>query len=284
METIGAISGSVLGYIANNYRGARSGAIIGSKLTRKRKMAVVPYQPFKKQRVVPYLGVARPRYYGGTTSVMVSRKSRRKSRKSLKQKIKDTLPAKHNSVSGTVRSSNLTHNTIYTHNVTAQVTQGDAVNNRDGDSIFAAALKVRGSYQVPVSNGGYTFRIMAFWSSEEYNPAPSVGDLFGSGFGTEIFHGNTANLWSTNGLVNSKQITPLYDETIDINTLTVENEELKSFMFTVPLNKEINYEGPGSAFAKNHNLYIVVFGSVIGGVTGSTNIGNATISYDLIFK
>lgn len=228
-----------------------------------------------------YGPINRPFQPRGAIRTIKKAKRRRAGYNTLKRQILNIESAKHMTDQPTaVPGGNMTMNTLYTYNVTSKVAQGTGVNQRIGDSIYLEALKIRGNYIVPQDAGGYVARILVGYSGEEYS---ATG--FASGLGTgEVFHAPTANAWSPNGLINSKAFTVLYDQTIDINTLTTTNEELSSFVATVPLKKDHDYQAAASIYGKKTNLYIVVVGAAVGGSSGTTNVGNIIMSLDLIFK
>ena len=188
------------------------------------------------------------------------------------------LPAKHYA---NTSLSALTHNTINTIIPTTGITQGLTNTNRIGDHIQLCALKVAGSLNSAVAANGYSYRVIVGWTGEEYN-LPTV---FGSGLGsTELFIANTDSAWVCNGIINPKAFTVLSDTKYDINSQITAVSDCLSFDFTVPINSKFDYQSNGSIQGKTRNLAIILIGSVIGGVAGTTSTGLVVFSYDLIFK
>lgn len=215
----------------------------------------------------------------GTTSTIVTGKRKRATNKnSFAAKLMKAQPAKHYANSSTF---NMTHNTLYTVVPTTGIVQGDTNAQRDGDFIHLAALKIKGAFISDTADGAYTYRILVGYTGEEYN-LPTV---FGSGLGsTELFITNTPAASVTFGIVNPKAFTVIYDQSLDINSLTATGSDLASFSFTCPLDKKFPYQADGSVFGKSQNLAIVVMAFKSGGVTGTTAAGGISLSYDLIFK
>lgn len=218
---------------------------------------------------------------GANRSLVARRSHKRKGRKSFKRAVMDIQPAKH--VTSTPNTS-MTHNTLYTCCPSQAITQGDGNTNRDGDSAYLCALKMKGVFYTSTLEGGYQYRIIVGYSGEEISTA-NVDTTFVSGLGTsEVFLPNTATAITSNGIINPKAFTVLYDETFDVNSQLVDIYDSIGFDFTVPLNTQLPYQASGSVFGKYKNLYVLVMGWIGGGSSGVSAVGNVSASYDLIFK
>lgn len=203
---------------------------------------------------------------------------------SFRQKALAIAQAKHRPNETFVATGGTTHNTIYTMNKTARIGQSITDDGRIGDEVYLEALKIRGSYQCPTTNNGFSCRVMVLFSGEETDPtAGSV--LFGSGLGSnEIFLPNTSGIFGTNALVNPKAVTVLFDQTLDLNSLTPDSKELRSFAWTIPIKQKFQYQAGGSKYGKFKNLYIVVVTTAIDGTTGTSITGQVYMATDLIYK
>jgi len=201
-------------------------------------------------------------------------KKRRKA--SFRDKVLKNQPAKHFSFGS---GFTLLQHQIQSLNITAGVTQGTALNNRLGDSIELCALKVKGHFYAPATADAYNYRIIVGWSGEEYGA---------TGFGvnltdTEIFLPNTTPSSKCDGLVNPKAFTVLHDQTMDVNSNVPATSDIYSFGFTIPFNKQFDYQSNGSIFGKSRSLYCVVIGDSFTGAVGAT-VAIGQVSWDLIFK
>lgn len=214
----------------------------------------------------------------GTQNMVTTKRKKRTSRRSFAAKLMNAQPAKHQS-GQTIAT--LLHDQIWSFNATAAITQGDTNANRSGDYVHLAAIKIKGFFNAAATAGAYSYRIMVGYTGEEYaNTSLSSTALTD----TELFIPNTTANFRGAGLVNPKAFTCLYDETIDINSEIAATLSLKSYAFTVQLDKRFPYQASGSVFGKTQNLMVVVIGGVAGGSLGITAAGGTTLSYDLIFK
>lgn len=255
--------------------------------------------PFYKQYYKPLLGAAsyggrlfyaqsRTQRYNknkGASSLIITKRKRTGVRSdSFQQKALKIAQAKHRPNETIVNTGGMTHNSIYTMNVTARVGQSVTEDGRIGDQIYLEALKLRGSYHCPTINNGYTLRVIVCYSGEEYDPTSGLV-LFGSGLGTsELFLPSTSGIFGTNAMINPKTVSVIFDQTIDVNSLTSDTKELQSFAWTVPLKQKFSYQRAADKYGKFKNLYVVVVSTAIDGVTGTTNTGQLYMSTDLIYK
>lgn len=175
----------------------------------------------------------------------------------------------------------MTHNTIYGCNVTAGIVQGDSNATRDGDAIILCALKLKGFYNTHTDADGYSFRILIGYSGEEFTNT-SFSSTLGS---NQIFLPNTALVVTSNGEVNPKAITIIHDEKMTVNSEISTVRSKQDYAITVPLNnKRFVYQESGSALGKYNNLYMIIMADRITGITGTTDVGGTSLSWDLIYK
>lgn len=206
------------------------------------------------------------------------RKRKRTSRVSFKNQLYDNLAAKH--VNGN-QGRSMTHNTLYTLTPTAIPTQGDSNANRDGDAIVLCALKLNGYYVSDPAAGAYAFRIIVGYTGEEY-----ANTTFVSGLGaSELFLPTTADVVTSNGIINPKAFTVLYDEKLTLNSEIAATKSRIDYSINVPLNNQkFYYQSAASTLGKSKNLVVVICADVDAGTTGTTAVGGTSISWDFIFK
>jgi len=223
----------------------------------------------------------------GTTSAAsrsqtMARKRRKVTgrRSSFAKKVRNLAPYQHNTLADGSDFSNMTHNTIYTTNLTAKIVQGDANTDRDGDAIYLNALKLSGAIHTNTASNGYMFRVLVGWSGEEYAITASSAGLTSQ----EIFLPATGTTFLTNGIVNPKAFTCIYDSISDVNSLLATTADIFSLRAKIQLDQKYVYQSSGSTFGKFKNLYLVVIGCVIGGTTGTTATGTFYMGTDVIFQ
>jgi len=232
-------------------------------------------------------GATRPSMYTGNrynrsrsyTTVIQRRRQPQARSYSLKKTIRATQPAKHCPINDA--TATLTHNTLLTLGPSQFISVGSGRDQRIGDAIHTLALKINGIVtSVAGSTASTQFRIITLWSGEEYTSAAN----FASGLGNSEIFVNSGLAWQPNAITNPKAVTVLDDRTIVLNNSITGVADLESFNYTVPCDTDFDYQTATSVFGKNRNLYVVVVGSIVGGISGTTPAGSATISMDLIFK
>lgn len=215
---------------------------------------------------------------GGSLTMTQTKKRKRSARPSFKNKLYDTMAAKHDNGEQQVA---LTQNTLSTLNLTARIVQGDSNGTRDGDAIVLCGLKLKGFFHSHTTANCYGYRIIVGYSGEEYN-----NTVFGSGLGaSELFLPNTSATNTELGQINPKAFTVLHDERFTINSNIIDIRDREDFAIHVDLgNKMFSYQSAGSTFGKDKNLYVVVVGNVFGGSPGSTVAGGVNVTWDFVFK
>lgn len=215
------------------------------------------------------------------TRAVVTKRRTKVTAGSFKKAVYNTQPAKH--LTGEDSESS-THNTILTIVPSQAIIQGTSNVTRIGDSAYFCAIKLKYNFQSNATAGAYSWRIIVGWTGEELTTA-GIESGFQSGLGSsELFLPTTGSVWGVNGIINAKAFTVLHDATYDINSQVAAANDLVSDVVTIPLNTNFVYQSAASRQGKTKNLCIVVLGSVAGGVTGTTAVGNAVVSWDLIFK
>lgn len=218
---------------------------------------------------------------GTNSSMVLTRRPKRRGKyKTFAQKVRNVHGYKHNTLSSSAVSNVMTHQTIYTTNLTSKIVQGDSNADRDGDSVHLTAFKLKGVIHSPTTAGAYVYRVLVGWSGEEYALTASSAGLTSA----ELFLPNQGGAFFATANVNPKAFTVIHDEIIDINSNITATSDLKSIAFNVPIKQKYAYQSTGSTFGKFKNLYIVVISGVVGGTSGTTASGSYFFDTDLIFQ
>lgn len=215
------------------------------------------------------------------------RRSSKEKKKQTTQAVKKTILSMATTYHDQQNDSNLqvfpmTHNTIYTNNITAQVTAGTTNQSRQGDSIYLMGLKVTGNFITATTAGAYRYRCMILTSGEEYNFGAAFGSLGLTN--TEIFLPNTGSAVRPSSIVNNKAVTVLYDQQFDVASQIAATSDIVSTEFYVPLKQKFSYQDEGAIFGKTKNIYLVIIGYVAGGSNSVTSTGGGYFNTDLVFK
>jgi len=180
------------------------------------------------------------KFYGGGSKTTTKRKQKKNAYvngNSLKKYIRNMESTLHNIVGQTNFST--VHNTVYSCNLTFNITQGSAQDNRQGDTVFLNALKASIFYESPFgSANGTTYRVLIHWSDIYKNSGSWSSGTIGL---NNLFYSLTGNDRSSTGLIDPKTTTVVYDELVTImpnltSTYAISTDEIK-----VQLNKAINY-------------------------------------------
>jgi len=220
---------------------------------------------------------------GSYTRTQVTGSARSKYRKgnSFAQKVRSLAPYKHTYLNDDVYLQTVTHNSINCMAITPKVTVGTGNDQRIGDSIVPVSLKISGEVHTDATAGAYMFRVIVFWSGEEFNPTGLTTGVFTA---PELFLTNSGTFYLPNAIVNPKAITVLHDELIDINSQISATNDVRRLKFSVPLgSKKFPYQAGGSVYGKTRNLYLMVTGARIGAVAGNA-VGGCTINADMVFQ
>lgn len=223
--------------------------------------------------------VSTGRYSGGMsyTSTVKRRKRKFKQIRSLKSKIVATLPAKHNTFNA---YTGLQANSAYTLQPTRNIGQGTDIQSRIGDEIFLEALKLKGHFETNNESNAFVYRIIVGFTGEETN---GIASWAATGLtAAEVYQPGTFTIL-TNGLVNKKSVTVLYDETFDLNSQVEGAPTIHGFDMLVPIKQNFSYQSAGSTYGKTKNLFVWVVG-YSPGISGASFVGNINCSVDLIFK
>lgn len=236
------------------------------------------------------MGLSQRQTYRNPTRTMVyntiKKEKRKRIRNSFKDKVLKTLPAKHYTAEA---AFNTVHNIGYGAVPTQGIVQGDTNTNRDGDRINIQALKFRVTSHSDTAAAAYTYRVIIGWSGEEYTAAGLANSFIASNVVgapqlTDVFLPNTFTLATTNGIVNPKAFTVIYDKMYDVNSQVSAAKDAFSFGDTVQIDTDFSYQSSGSIHGKTRNLIFFVMATVNNGVNGTTVTGDTAVAWDVIFK
>jgi len=229
-----------------------------------------------KQKLLPPT-----KFYGGGSKTTTKRKSKKPyySGSTLRKVIRGMESAMHNVVGQSNFST--VHNTVYCCNLTFNITQGSAQDNRQGDSVYLNALKASIFYESPFgSANGVTYRVLVHWSDIYKNSGSWSSGTIGL---NNLFFNLTGNDRSSTGLIDPKTTYVVYDELVTTQPNVTGTYAVSTDEFRVQLNKAINYL-PGTNEVNPRQLYMTVIPSVANGTTGLSDGGKFIINTDLIFK
>lgn len=238
--------------------------------------------PNKKQKVMAPI---RKSYGKSTSSVKTSKRSTAKASSVVKKTILSMANTKTHQQNDSSLAQLMTHNNIYTNNLTAKLQYGTADNQRIGDEVYLTNLVIRGNYISALAAKGYQCRVIVGYSGEEFDPA----NFGSSGAGTGLIHDQiflptTGTQYATASIINPKAITVLYDRTVTLNSNLDGVAEMSYMDFSVPLYKKFPYQAGAGIYGKTKNLYLIVVGAVQAGVPLTTACGSVNISTCLKYK
>lgn len=167
---------------------------------------------------------------------------------------------------------------VYTYNLTAQLTQGTADGNRIGDSVDIRNLEFNLQWLTAPQGAYYRLRVLVFWSGEEYNPGASNFGSASLGI-NQLFIGSAT--FATQNIVNSKSINIIYDQLAEINSAVPAYEDGMSLRanITSGLAGKFLYQEAGSVYGKTKNLYMVVIGNwSTTNATAPANVGSCYVT------
>jgi len=228
---------------------------------------------FNAQANVPFLGPTKVAFGNQKRSILnIVRKGLEDPQHKLWSKVGTAPP-----------NQTMTHNTLYTLNLTGNIAKGDDESDRTGENIHLDALKykihfvsVNGSVSDP--NMPKTYRIMIVRHDNDHGAGT---DNFVSGLGmTDLFHGNNNACLE---LTSAKNVSVLFDQLIKITPQMGSTNNDKLVTGFHKFNKTFTYK-PDQNYGKFYNYYLVVAGYQAGGTTGVTNVGQVYFHGDLIFK
>lgn len=213
------------------------------------------------------------------TRTMTKRKGRRTGKTmSLTKRIMNTMPAKHYKFNNATSLNKGA--TIYCWSPTQSVTRGTADDQRIGDTLTLCSLKWNGLFNSNVVSNSYIYRLIIGYTGEEFNAATFLTN-YTTG---ELFQSSTVAAIKSNGIVNPKAFTLLYDQKFTISSNLAGVVDVMPVVGSINLkNQKFVYQSDGSVYGKYKNLVVVIMGDEIVG-SAATDAGGASISWDFCFK
>jgi len=165
------------------------------------------------------------------------------------------------------------------YNLTAKITQGTADGLRVGDSIDLQSFTANVRWTTNTAAGFYQLRVLLFYSGEEVNPS----NFETAGFLSTSQIITPASLFAVVGVTNTKAITVLYDNLLELNSTISTVQEGVTARINVPLKGKFHYNEVAGVYGKSKNLYIAIIPQYTGPGTPSNN-GICTINYCLKYS
>lgn len=181
----------------------------------------------------------------------------------VKRMIGAVVETKQRAVS--VAVGGMARDVIYSYNVTAQIVQGTADGNRVGDKVQLKSVELRGNYYTDVAAAFYRFRVITFWSGEEYNPSVTAYSAAGVSSGEIFVQPCNSNF---DGVINTKAVTLVSDRVYDINSLITAYNDGVTVTGAFNVKQNFPFQAAGSMFGKTKNLYIAVIASWVSANAG----------------
>lgn len=240
------------------------------------------FSPQKKQKLMPPV---KKSYGRSSSSSKTTKRTVAKASSVVKKTILSMANTKTHQQNDSALAQLMTHNNIYTNNLTAKLQLGTADNQRIGDQVYLTNLVIRGNFISAVAAKGYQYRIIVGYSGEEYDPANFGSSGAGTGLNhDQIFLPTTGSQYATSSIINPKAFTVLYDKMFTINSNIIDVSEFIGIDLAVPLYKKFPYQAGASIYGKTKNLYLICVSSVQAGVTLTTASGACNISTCLKYK
>lgn len=249
------------------------------------------YNNYNNAMKVAALGAYTARRYGSNSSVgaktsnstIVMARRRRNKRYGFNNRVKQVinrgLETKLNSSSESITA--MTHASIYTTNLTAKIQQGTGDGQRIADAIDLMKVRMCFLVNAPSTSGAYSYRLLALYSGEEYNPVTwGTGGLVFA----EIFLPNALINTGTISVTNPKAVTVVYDELIDVNSVVASTPDIYTHAVEFDISRKFPYQASGSVYGKKQNLYLVIIPYVVGGTAGTTACGNVIANWCVHYK
>lgn len=201
----------------------------------------------------------------------------------FKKQLAAATPANHmvfNSGAGT------THQVQYLYNICARVAQGLGLDDRQGDAIYMEAVKLNIQLATDTVSNAYHYRIMLFYSRDEYT---TLGQTYSAGIlatGTplgDMILPSQNSFTAASLITNPKCVTKVFDLVVDINSQVTGAASAKTLSLNIPLKKEFKYSTNGQ-YGKFKNLYLLIVPEAYGGTLATTDAGDYFFNLDLIYK
>lgn len=163
-------------------------------------------------------------------------------------------------------------------NLTSKIVQGSGDGQRVGDAIHLNSLDVAVSFYTDPKAAYYRFRLIFYWSGEEYLAATTTWSVAGM-TAAQLFVA-PISAQGTVAMLNTKAVTVLHDSLYDVNSYINQYEDGVTTKFTIPLNQKYVYESAGGTFGKTKNLYCYITGNWAStNASLPTNVGSINANF-----
>lgn len=217
----------------------------------------------------------------GRSYTRVMKKPRRKSYASsstLKKKIMATKPAKHLMYSAGISFS---IGQVHVWSPTQSVIRGVNDSDRIGDTINLCNLKWNGVINGAKEANAYMFRMLIGYTGEEFAANTWTTNITSG----QVFQSNTTSGFLTNGIVNPKAFTVLYDQKFTINSLIADVRDVLPVTGSLSFNNHnFVYQADGATYGKNKNLVVLMIGDKLRGPLAVGDDFGFTVAFDFCFK
>jgi len=177
--------------------------------------------------------------------------------------------------SGQITGVGWLDNTLYTYNPVAAITQGTAVGNRIGNSIFIKDMFLNMFFDTSTAtNPSSTLivRVMLLALPAQYNPAPFAG----VGVGSTDIYATGASTFGILGRLDPRLCRVMCDQLVEVKPSVLVGALslgcIKTASVGCAINQSFDYRG-ATAFGELANLYWVITGHSAGGNGGVTQDG-----------
>jgi len=190
--------------------------------------------------------------------------------------------------SGQITGLGWLDNTLYTYNAIAAITQGTAVGNRIGNSIFIKDMFLIMLFDTSTAtNPSSTLmvRVMLLALPAQYNPAPFAG----VGVGSTDIYATGASTFGVIGRLDPRLCRVLCDQLVEVKPSVLVGAlslgTIKSASIGCAVNQSFDYRA-ATAFGELANLYWVITGHSAGGNGGVTQDGlfiwDSVVSFNIV--
>jgi len=179
-----------------------------------------------------------------------------------------------------ISGASYTHNTIYTFNPLAQITQGDGEASRNGAAIGLKTMSMRGVMSNDAStntNNTKNLRVLLLASSVQSDPGATLGSGLGA---TDIFYNTTFPALYT---PNMRLVKVLCDQVVELQPTIGTAIVSKYFEANCAIDQTFEFRTDASKYGTSANLYWVVLPYQDAGVSGTTQMGSLTCEFVTVF-
>lgn len=216
---------------------------------------------------------------------VIKREVKREDKKLAEAKLKGWVP---------VTPGGLTHNTIALFNPLGNMSQGASQYQKQGDKIQVEGMHLRCIWTPAVSTSTQFLRVLIVKQPVTYgvNANGTATDGFSTGINLsdlEYLNASGVSLSSTGVAAIQMQHDPkkmpiLYDK---VYRCDQEGPGGLTLARVVDINYNFNTKfefRPGTNYGLSKNYYVILIPSILGGTTGTSSVGDFSLSGKMIFK